>query len=61
MIIKEVISLKEETSSDIVKKIEEIGRNITKENIENATKEELIEYLKQVDEIKALIKTMTEL
>ncbi len=53
--------MKEETSSDIVKKIEEIGRNITKENIENATKEELIEYLKQVDEIKALIKTMTEL
>ena len=56
-----MIPMKEETSSDIVKKIEEIGHNITKENIESASKQELIEYLKKVDELKALIKTVTEL
>jgi len=53
--------LKEETSLDIVAKLEEINKKMTKENIEKATKEELIEYLKQVDEIKALIKTAAEL
>ena len=46
--------LKEETSLDIVAKLEEINKKMTKENIEKATKEELIEYLKQVDEIEGL-------
>jgi hypothetical protein len=53
--------VKEETSLDIVAKLEEINKSMTKENIEKATKEELIEYLKQVDEIKALLKTAAEL
>lgn len=53
--------MNKETSVDIVKKLEEISQNMTKDKIENASKEELIEYLRQVDEIKALIKTAVDL
>ena len=53
--------MNEETSTEIVKKLEEITQSMTKEKIDNASKEELIEYLRQVDEIKALIKTAVDL
>ena len=48
-------------SLDIVAKLEEINKSMTKENNQKSTKEELIDYLKQVDEIKALLKSAAEL
>lgn len=49
--IKMLIAKKEE----LLKQLEEINKNITKEDLENATNEELLEYTKLTLEIKKKI------
>lgn len=50
-----------EYSQNIVRKLKEINNNLTEDKIKNATKEELIEYLKMIDEFKALLLTSSEI
>ena len=47
-------------SQNIISKLKEINQNLTEEKINKASKEELIKYLKQVDEFKALLLTVAE-
>lgn len=50
-----------EQSKNIVQKLNEINKNLTEDKIKNAKKEDLIEYLKMVDEFKALLITSSEI
>ena len=45
---------------NIMTKLKDIEENLTQENIESATKEELIEYLALVDKLKAMLTTTYE-
>lgn len=47
-------------TEEILKKLQEINESLTEDNINKASKEELIKYLKQVDEFKALLLTASE-
>lgn len=47
-------------SQNIISKLKEINENLTEDKINKASKEELVAYLKQVDEFKALLLTATE-
>lgn len=50
-----------EQSQNIIGKLNEINESLTEDKIKNATKEELVKYLKMVDEFKALLLTSSEL
>lgn len=47
-------------TNEIIKKIEEINQNINEKNINSASKEDLIEYLKLVDQLKAMLLMASE-
>lgn len=54
-------SLNSEQTQNIIGKLKEINYNLTEDKIKKATKEELIKYLKMIDEFKALLLTSSEI
>lgn len=50
-----------EQTQNIIGKLKEINYNLTEDKIKKATKEELIKYLKMIDEFKALLLTSSEI
>ena len=50
-----------EESQNIIQKLNEINKSLTEDKIKNAKKEELIEYLKMIDEFKALLITAAKI
>ena len=48
----------QEKKEQIIKKLKEVNEQLTDEVIENATKEEMEEYIELIDSIKARLETL---
>ena len=51
----------EEESKEILEKINSLHESLTEESLKNASKEDVFEYLRLVDELKAMLITTIDL